>query len=105
MMIRDLLARGRENRLTTAELCALTGLSRRELQSRIREERLSGTLILSTRGGDGGYFLPSNRAEIINFLRESEGEAKKIFAMLRTAREALKAPEGQLEIGADYVEE
>lgn len=93
--IADLLPTGKANRITAGELMRATGITtKRELTAAVRQERLAGHLILSTKADRGGYYLPEDAAEVQEFLNTFSGEARSMFAMMRAAREFVKAAAG-----------
>lgn len=95
--IASLLPIGRENALSTAELVKMSGCaSSRELRERISEERRAGAIICS--GSGRGYWLPKDKQEIVDFVHVMDARAVNIFAATKSAKEALKLPEGQLEM-------
>ena len=90
-LICDFLPIGKCNKITSADLMRLTGISTpRELSAAVRQERLAGALILSTKSGGGGYYLPTDAAEVEEFINSYSGEARSLFVMLRSAREYMK---------------
>lgn len=103
MVVFELLYRGEENAITTADLLRLTGLrNARELRAQISKERGEGHLVLSTCRGRGGYFLPSEgaegRREIEAFCATLRSRAVNTFRALRNARRALGVLEGQIDL-------
>lgn len=94
IQIVSLLKKGKENALSTSELVNLTGCaSERELRQIIAMERKNGAIICS--GSNKGYWLPKNRQEIEEFCKTMDKRAKNIFDATRSAKKALKLPEGQ----------
>lgn len=97
------LERGEENAIPTAALMALCGYTtKRALQDAIHAERERGALILSTCGGRGGYFLPSEgergHLEVERYVCTLTARGAKTLDVLRPAREFLRQMDGQLEI-------
>lgn len=89
--IYDILPVGESNKISTHDLMNLINESSiRELKKRVRDERLNGALILSTTQNGGGYYKPKNESEITAFIELYSRHAKSTFAMLKTARHALK---------------
>ena len=82
MKIADLLGYGRESALSREELCAMTGLSDRNLRRLISFERAHGEPILSTSDGVPGYYLPepgkAGHIDCVRFLREQELRIREI---------------------------
>lgn len=101
-MIIECLPTGKENAISTITLCGMTGLSVRKLRAEVAKERIAGELILSR--SDGGYYIPSNRGEVEEFVRTLDSKGRSIMVALQSARKYLRdtLPEanGQLEIAA-----
>lgn len=98
-MIFNMLPKGAENAVTSAELVRRTGLeSVRELQKVIAQERAAGALILSN--SRAGYFLPAEgkkgQLEISEFISVLRRRALNTLKALRTAKEALEIVDTQL---------
>lgn len=95
--IASLLKPGRQNATSTKQLLALTGYKHvRDLQLEIARERNQGALILS--GSDPGYWLPESKADIERYVYTMEQRGKNIFRAVQSARKALGAMPGQLEL-------
>ena len=90
--IYDLLPAGEQNALPMAALKNIIGdgITDREIRARIRQERLNGSLIISTKRNGGGYYRPVSVDEITDFVRTYEQEAASLRAMLKAAKEVLK---------------
>lgn len=96
-MIKDLLQKGKENRISFDELKELTGCSNeRTLRKMIADERRQGVLICS--GADGGYWLPESDKDIEEFIRFYKAEAATHWKTLKPFVAALKVPAGQPEL-------
>ena len=96
--IMSLLPVGKENAISTAELVQLVGCgSARDLQERIACERNHGAIICS--GSGRGYWRPKDRQEIQEFVRTMDARALNTLRAAKSARAALKVPEGQQVIG------
>lgn len=96
MRIADILPKGEENAIKTAELVRLLGVaSSRELRQLVSKEREAGALILSTL--KGGYFLPDDgekgKAELAAYVRTLKAHALNTLKVLKPANKALKAME------------
>lgn len=92
--IASILPVGKENAISTADLVKLSGCSSsRELQQHIAYERNHGAIICS--GSGNGYWKPKDRQEIVEFCRTMDARARNTFAATRSAKQALKVPEGQ----------
>ena len=85
-MIEEILKTGRR---TKAELMAATGLTERELTRRIEFERQHGSIILSD-SGCAGYFLPSNIAEVRQFVDSMNRRSHRIYLSTKSAQQYLK---------------
>lgn len=100
--IMSLLPVGKENAISTADLVRLVGCgSARDLQERIAYERNHGAIICS--GSGSGYWRPKNRQEIQEF-NTMGARAMNTLRATRSARMALKLPEGQqsMKEGEEY---
>lgn len=92
--IENLLPIGKENAISGSDLLEPTGCSSiRDLQARIAEERERGAVICS--GSQCGYWKPKNRQEIQEFVHNMDARATNILKAVRSAKAALKLPEGQ----------
>lgn len=95
--IASLLHAGKEQAISTKELVKLSKCSSvRELRERVAIERNNGVIICS--GPSGGYWLPADRKEIEDFSRLMEMRASQIFSAAKSAREALSAIDGQIDL-------
>lgn len=93
-LIEGLLPVGKENAVTTQELVKMTGCgSARELQQRIAYEREHGAIICSESGR--GYWRPKDRKEIQEFVHTMNARALNTLKAVKSAKRALKVPEGQ----------
>lgn len=92
--IASLLPVGKENAISTEDLVNLTGRSSaRELQQYIARERKAGAVICSST--TGGYFLPEERREIVEFHRALKNRAENTLIAIKSAEKALSSPEWQ----------
>lgn len=93
-MIVDILPRGKQNRMSLAELQAITGCRNvRTLRKMISDERKQGSVILSC--SEGGYWLPEDKKEVEAHIKRTEREAKSLLFSLKGAKEYLKETGGQ----------
>lgn len=94
MKITDYIPVGRKNAVTRRRLRQLTGLSDRMLRLEIQRARRTH-IILNLSDGRGYYQpdleIPSERAEIIDYVRQEESRLKSIGYALKPAREAVRA--------------
>lgn len=99
-LIEGLLPIGKENAVTTQELVKMSGCgSARELQQRIAYEREHGAIICS--GSGRGYWKPKNRQEIQQFVKTMNARALNTLKAARSAKRALRVPEGQKTMNGD----
>lgn len=99
-LIEGLLPIGKENAVTTQELVKMSGCgSARELQQRIAYEREHGAIICS--GSGRGYWKPKNRQEIQQFVKTMNARALNTLKAARSAKRALRVPEGQQTMDGD----
>ena len=70
--------------------------SERQLLKIIETERKSGKVICSCSDGSG-FYLPKNKAEIMEFYLRTKKRAVSTLATLRSARKALQEMDGQIE--------
>lgn len=68
-MIWEVLSTGRENAITSRELCKLLNLHPRELTQQVQNERRAGKPICATAAGSGGYYLAESKQEMERFCR------------------------------------
>lgn len=95
-MIKELLGHGKENALTSVQLINACGFTcKRELQDQIARERAAGAVICSTTSGNGGYYLPKDRAEVACFIKSMDSRVKNISKSISAARKYLEELEGQ----------
>ena len=99
-LIEGLLPIGKENAVTTQELVKMSGCgSARELQQRIAYEREHGAIICS--GSGRGYWKPKNRQEVQQFVKTMNARALNTLKAARSAKRALRVPEGQQTMNGD----
>ncbi len=97
-MIEQFLKVGKRNAISSKTLADLTECkSVRELQEIISREREAGEVILSTCENGGGYFLPENRDEVLEFIRTLESRGRNTLGALRSARNYLKSCGGEVD--------
>ena len=92
-------ARGEEKRIRTEKLLPLSGFNDvRELREQVARERVAGSLICSTKGNGGGYYIPETDEELQNYCRMMRSSAIGHFSAMKAARAELKQrgklPEG-----------
>ena len=59
----------------------------------IAREREVGALICSTTSCNGGYYIPSNKEELKEYVASMDRRAKSIFKVVKSARAVLKEME------------
>ena len=92
----SVLPHGEQNAASTDSLLCVLGLAdSRSLRKLVARARLDGAVICSC---ENGYFLPENRSEIEKFYKTTRAKALSTLTILRSARVALSATDGQLEI-------
>ena len=97
----DILPEGKENAITTQELCNLLHLrSSRELRKMVAAERDAGVVILSST--TGGYFKSNKRDEILEFVRTTKKKGIHTLASIQSAEKALAVLDGQISMPAGY---
>lgn len=96
-MVNELLNRGKENAITTEALMKACCMEhRRDLTLQIAKEREAGVLICSTTTGKGGYYLPGNKAEVVEFINSMSNRARNTFKAVKAARAYLNEIDGQI---------
>ena len=90
-MIEELVHTGVQNALSPEYLAAAAGLdSVRAVQKQIERERREGAVILSSTVPPGGYYLPANRNEVMQFIRTLENRSLGTMEALQSARKYLQ---------------
>lgn len=88
MNITNYIPKGKENAITRKDLCETTGLSDRLVRELISQARRD-TVIINLQNGNG-YYQPTDKAEIAQFVRQETARLKSIGWSLKAARNALK---------------
>lgn len=101
--ILTLLPRGVENAISSAELMSALGIqNKRTLAKIISRARGTGAVILASKSGRGGYFLPDTgqkgREEIIAWQRVSSAAAINTLKSTASANSALKISPQQIKM-------
>lgn len=87
--VSDYLSIGAGSAKSGKELCALLGISLRQLTVNIERERRAGKPICSSTDGENpGYFLAANKAEMQRFCDSLHHRAGEIY---KTRRACIKA--------------
>lgn len=97
----NILPKGAENAVKTAELCRMMGIKdARALRKMISDERALGAVVLSC---DGGYFLPDDgekgRLEAAAFIATVTAKGINTIRAVKSAQAFLDGLPGQIEIG------
>lgn len=89
MNITDYIPIGKENAITRAQLCALTGLSDRAVRQLIEVARIEGEVIINNQDGKGYYIsndpedirrqMASNRSRAMSILRQQKYLRRKLM--------------------------
>lgn len=93
MIVTDLLPNNRKDAMTADTIGILTGLSRRDVQRAVRDERRAGSPILADTGENGhGYWLwdGKNIDELRRYVHRVEGVALDLLETLKPLRQELK---------------
>lgn len=94
-----LIPRGKKNRVSGWELQRVGGYKNiRVFRGAIRRLRKNGEIIAATKSNGGGYYIPSSREELAEYIREAEKQGASTFAPLKAASEKLREGEGQMDI-------
>lgn len=91
----NLIPYGKDNSVSREYLSLLTGWGDRELRRKIKELRMIGDVICSDTSHIG-YWKPTKRSEVIEFIDQMESYGKQCFNAAKTAREYMKNHEDQL---------
>ena len=90
-MVKEILKTGKTNALSPEYLAARLNLGTvRALQKQVEKERREGAVILSSTTPPGGYYLPDNRCEVVEFIRTLENRADGTLEALNSAKKYLK---------------
>lgn len=107
-MVYELLGHGIENAIPSESLVKILGLNdSRSLRSIVSRERANGVLILSTRKGHGGYFLPDSgekgQQEIRAFCKTLTSHAVSTLRAVSPSRHELNYNPEQISLfGGDH---
>lgn len=82
-MIHEVLLKGEQNAQTGNALCALLGISIRDVTAIIEKERRAGFPICASTGGLPGYFLAENKEEMERYCRSLQKRAGEIHKTRR----------------------
>jgi len=79
---------GKKNSIFMKDLAEKAHLSQRDLRKAIEHIRRSGIVILS---GNAGYYFPSNKLELIKYIKQTTCTAKSTLYTLKSARSLLRS--------------
>lgn len=86
-MVEEILKVGQENALSGEYLASVLGFkSVRDLQNQIKKERDKGAVIVSSTSPPGGYYLPGNKTEVVEFIQTLESRAENTMVALNSAK-------------------
>lgn len=86
---------GKDNAITRDKLANLIGYSDRKIRDNIHHLRMNGYVICSD-SGHKGYWRPTKRSEVNDFIIQMESYGKQCFMASKSAREYMKNHEDQL---------
>ena len=98
--IESLIPIGEENAIHAKELSALLNCTERELRMIVATARNNGKLICSS---NSGYYRPSCKREIQDYVRTMQAHATSVFKTLQGAKKELEKMEGQQELPQENV--
>ncbi len=93
--IYNLVPYGQGNAVSREYLTNMTGFSDRRVRRSIERLRVAGLLICSS-SSFNGYWKPTKRAEVQQFIDEMDSRAKMCFTSIKAARNYMKIHEDQL---------
>lgn len=88
----ELIPCGAENAILQADLCRLLNLSPAAVKGHITALRRSGCYICS---GQNGYYRPSNREELLRYVKTMQRQAISRLVTIKPDRRALREMQGQ----------
>lgn len=93
MIISEFIPEGKENAVSRNQLCALTGLSDRDIRKHISQERRY-TPIINDQSGNG-YYIPLKKDvyDAKEALRQETSRAKSIFWSIKGLRDWIRENE------------
>lgn len=86
--VSDLLEYGARNAKTSTELCKVLGISRKELQRYIYNERRRGVAICADTGRNPGYYLAEDAHELRAYCECLQHRINEIKGTLHACRKA-----------------
>ncbi len=86
-MIYEYLHEGKENAITSRELCALLNITGRDVTAAVERERREGKPICASTGTNPGYYLAADRETMESYCKSLHHREKEIA---RTRRACIK---------------
>ncbi len=104
MKISDYIPAGKKNAVTLEHLKAVTGRTSREIARLIREERISGKIILTSSAGSY-WLLDTSESDAAEQLQRfiAYMDSKNTFSAVKSAKSALKELESSAQLQIDGV--
>lgn len=92
-----LIPRGKENAISREQLSSMLDMPDRKVRKMIEELRVEGYVICSSTQHKG-YWKPTKRSEVNEFIIQMNNYGKKCFNAAKSAREYMKNHEDQLHV-------
>lgn len=93
--IYNLVPYGQSKSVSREYLTNMTGFSDRRVRRSIERLRVAGMIICSS-SSVNGYWKPTKRSEVQQFIDEMDSRAKMCFTSIKAARRYMKVHEDQL---------
>lgn len=94
--VNSIIPYGKDNSISREKLIELTGFADRKIRNIIEDLRKNGEVICSS-SNQKGYWHPTKRKEVVEFMTETYKRARNLFVMARSAKQYLNSHEDQLE--------
>ena len=91
----NLIPYGKDKAVSRERLASLMGMNDRTVRNNIKNLRLSGEIICSDTS-HRGYWKPTKRSEVEEFIEQMNSYGKQCFNAAKTAREYMENHEDQL---------
>lgn len=91
----SLIPHGKDNAISREQLVTLTNVSDRKVRKIVEELRAEGNIICSSTQTKG-YWKPTKRSEVEEFIIQMNNYGKQCFNAAKSAREYMKNHEDQL---------
>ena len=86
-MVEEILSEGKENAVPGRDLCAILGITRRELMAQVERERRAGAPICASMGVNPGYYKAKDQREMWLYC---ESLYRRGVSIIDTRRELLE---------------